>query len=453
VSRAVAVLRDSELVELLADEPELLAIADAIAATSPTIDRHRSGPRLAAVGVALVAAVAVALGAPWSTSRGSVIQKALAAVSARDVLHVVLVSVVPGLTTVDLRTGRATAETLRVEQWFDAQRALRSYTVAGAGQSDAFLETPQGVWSSAGRVPTCAWIAAHPVKASRLRVSCDLSGRNGTTPRQIAETRPTADPALAAFLTGYRAALRSGAARSLGPGRLSGKPVFWISFSVWDSRPAQTERVAISRKSFRPLLFETVANGKVSARAKIVAIGTVAFAPSLFRRPALATRLSPAAGEVAKTRHVSLRVAEAALGRHARSLGTAFGSLPLIDARTDELTTGYGPLSGRPVTRAPGVEFIYGDSGGTFNGNPFLRVSEALSPQMAYGMRADVPGLPSGSLLLSRAENETITSSGHTAARRTLWFGSMRVGSLYVALQAGSRELLLTAAKTLERGA
>jgi hypothetical protein len=121
--------------------------------------------------------------------------------------------------------------------------------------------------------------------------------------------------------------------------------------------------------------------------------------------------------------------------------------------RIDELTTGYGPLSGRPVTRAPGVEFIYGDSGGAFNGNHFLRVSEALSPQMAYGMRVDVTALRAGSLVLTRAENETVTSSGSTASRRTLWFGSMRVGRLYVALQTDSRALLLSSARMLEHGA
>lgn len=450
MSRAVAVLRDAELVELLADEPELLAIADALAATSPAVAARGRTPRLAVALVALLAAASVALIAPWSNSQGGVIQKALAAVSADSVLHVVLVSEIPGVTTVDLRSGRATPATLRVEQWFDAKRALKSYTVDRAGASEAFLESPQGVWSSAGRVPTCAWIAAHPIQATRLRVSCNASGRNGTTVRRIPEARPSGDPALSAFLTGYRRALRSGSARNLGPGKLEGQPVFWISFDLQGgAAPAQTERVAVSRKSFQPLLFEAIAHGVVSERARIVTIRAVPFSRSLFLRPSVRKHSSPVAGEVAKTRHVTRQVAERALGRQARSIGSTFRKLPLIDARIDELTTGYGPLSGKRATRAPGVEFIYGDTGGPLNGNAYIRVSEALSPQMAYGMQAEAGTPEPEMLLVTRAENQTITNGGRTSARRTLWFGFMQAGRLYVSLQASSRELLLDAARTL----
>jgi hypothetical protein len=140
-----------------------------------------------------------------------------------------------------------------------------------------------------------------------------------------------------------------------------------------------------------------------------------------------------------------------ALHGQARSLGATFASLPLIDARIDQLTTGYGPLSGRPVTRGSGVEFIYGDSGGLLNGNPFLRMSEALSPQMAYGLEVEGAALRNEALLLMRFENQTVTSNGKTAARRSLWVGKTRVGGLYVALQGSSRQVVLDAARTIGR--
>jgi hypothetical protein len=457
VSRAVAVLRDPELVELLADEPELLAIADAIAATAHTRPRRSQRSRIAIASVALLAAVVFALAAPWSNSRGGVLQKALAALGTNSVLHVVLVSRIPGTTTVDLRTGRTTQATLRVEQWFDAKRSLKSYTTNRDGQTDAFLETPTGVWSSAGRVPTCAWIAAHPIKATKLRVSCSASGNNGTTPRRIAESRPTGDPALSAFISGYRVALRSGAARNLGAGKVGATRVFWIVFTVKRSDPAQTERVAVARQTFRPVLFETTTNGKISAKARVVTIGTIPFAPSLFTRPATQTRPTPSAGEVAKAKHVPLRIAEAALGGATRSLGQTFASLPLIDARIDDLTPGYGPLSGKPVTHAPGVQLIYGDAGIASN-TPFLRISEALSPQMAYGMQTNRPLSP-GSLVLTEIKNETAPVQANGSGwscyapvcdNQSLWFGQMRVGGVYVALETSSRTLILQAARSLE---
>jgi hypothetical protein len=450
MSRHAAVLRDRELVELLGDRPELLAIADAIAATAQ-VRRRRIPPRLLVAVVALIVAAAVALVAPWSESQGGVLQRALAALSTRSVLHVVLVSQIPDTQNVDLRSFRSTPMTLRVETWFDARRALRKTIVTRSGSQTAMeLATPQGVWSQFGRVPTCAWIAAHPAQATRLRVSCSASGQNAPTPRQLAEARPVEDPALAAFITGYRQSLRSGRARSLGPGHVGARAVYWISFNVGNARAPRSERVAVDRHTYRPVLVQTVSYGQVGIAARVAEIGSIAYAPSLFKRPAL-NRPQPVSGQVARTRHVSGVAAERALHGQARYLGASFASLPLIDARIDQLTTGYGPLSGRPVTRGSGVEFIYGDSGGAFNGNPFLRISEALSPQMAYGLELEGAALRNGSLLLARFENQTVTSNGKPTARRSLWVGKTRVGGLHVALQGSSRQLVLEAARAIGR--
>jgi hypothetical protein len=190
--------------------------------------------------------------------------------------------------------------------------------------------------------------------------------------------------------------------------------------------------------------------GQVVSKFRVITIRSVAFTPALFKHPTLDAHVSPSSGEVARTRHVSRVAAERALGGAARALGGTFSSLPLIDARIDQLTTGYGPLSGKPVTRAPGVEFVYGDSGGLFNGNAFLRLSEALSPQMAYGMRRAAAPFAPRSLLLTRAESVTVTPSGG-APSRVLWFGQMRAGRLYVTLQSSSRQLILRGARVLEK--
>ena len=337
-------LRDPELVELFADEPELLAIADAIAATAPVHRKRRHHPRFIVATLAVAAAVTVALVAPWNESQGGVVERALAAITPHEALYVVLQSQVPGTTTVDLRTGRVTPLRYRIETWFDANRGLRRTVTLRGGLRSEVLETPQGVWSQAGRVPTCAWIAAHPVKATQLRVSCSASGRNGTVPRQVPEARPTADPAFGAFISGYRDALESGRARNLGTGHVGAKPVYWIGFNVGSGRTATSERVAVDRDSYRPVSYRVVAGRKLVRQARVVGVALIDYSPSLFRRPKLNTKPAPVSGQVANARHVRSAVAEAALGGAARSLGASFASLPLIDARIDELTTGYGPL-------------------------------------------------------------------------------------------------------------
>jgi hypothetical protein len=347
-----------------------------------------------------------------------------------------LVSPIPETQNVNLRTGQATTTLLRVETWFDAGRALRKSVVTRNGTQTAVeLATPQGVWSESGRVPTCAWIAAHPAQATKLRVSCSASGHNAPTPRQLAEARPAADPALAAFITGYRQSLRSGRARSLGPGHVGSRAVYWITFNISSATTPRSERVAVDQHSYQPVLVQTVTDGQAGVPARVEKIGSIAYSPALFKRPTLA-RPQPAAGSVAKSHHVSRVVAETALRGHARSLGASFASLPLVDARIDRLTTGYGALSGRPFTHGSGAAFIYGVNGMPVNGTPFLRISEALTPEMAYGLRPEGASLRDGVLVLTRFGDG-------------LWSGKTRAGALYVSLWGSSRQLLVSAARAI----
>jgi hypothetical protein len=265
----------------------------------------------------------------------------------------------------------------------------------------------------------------------------------------VPEARPTADPAFGAFISGYRTALQSGRARNLGAGQIGDRPVYWIGFNAGSGRTATSERVAVDRDSYRPVSYRVLAAGRLVRAARVVGVAVIEYAPSLFKRPAPSTNAAPVAGQVASTRHVPSAVAETALDGAARSLGTSFASLPLIDARIDELTTGYGPLSHRPVSRAPGVQFMYGDSGGILGGGPFLRIGEALTPQMAYGMDGQASGLKRGSLLLIRVGSETVSANGSPSARRVLWFARMRAGRLFVALQGSSRQTVVRAAQAL----
>jgi hypothetical protein len=432
---AGTVFADHELVDLLADRPDLLAIADAIAAVGVPPRPRRIGMRVPVLAAAVVVAAAVALVGPWSESRGGVLSRALAAVSTDDVLHTVVVQRVPGEETVDLATGRSTGATIRIEGWFDFKRSLKRTVTSRSGARDDVLATPQGVFSSSGIVPTCAWIAAHPVEATKLRVSCNANGKNGIRPRHIPEAIPTADPALAGFITGYRHALQTGQAANLGSGTIDGRRVFWIGFAV-DAN--QRERVAVDAVTYRPLVHETIIRGQVAIRARVVTIEKVTSTSSMFARPKLAADRPPVIGNVVRTEHVSLAVAERALAGQARSLGSKFAGLPLTDARLDSLRTGYGVLSHKPIRESSGVEFIYGSGTQRAGSGPYLRLSEAVGPQMAYFGQTE-QRVARGKLAL--------TTFGQSAS----WVGQLHARGLYVTIEGNARASVIAAAKALAR--
>lgn len=117
---------DRETIEALRDEPELLAIADALRSAgdrieAPATRRVRRFPvRAAAIAVAAAAVVALLLVSPWSGGGPSFVDKALAAVGDKPVLHVALRYSLGE--RVDLRTGRTAPVLYYAEVWYDAGR-------------------------------------------------------------------------------------------------------------------------------------------------------------------------------------------------------------------------------------------------------------------------------------------------------------------------------------------
>ena len=115
-------IRDAEVIELLADKPELLAIADVVSATQPKIVRTKPTRRRVAVRVAIVLAVAAAvlvgvLAAPQGGPSG-VLGRALAAVGDGPIMHVVT-EMPSGGVYVNLKTGHRTVQIFREELWAD----------------------------------------------------------------------------------------------------------------------------------------------------------------------------------------------------------------------------------------------------------------------------------------------------------------------------------------------
>ena len=99
---------DHEVLELLADDPELLALADAVAAArEPVKVRRRVSRTVLAGAVVLAAALVIALVAPWNGGHRTLVDRAMAAIGDEPVLHAITRETSSaGLTVVDLATGK-----------------------------------------------------------------------------------------------------------------------------------------------------------------------------------------------------------------------------------------------------------------------------------------------------------------------------------------------------------
>jgi len=454
-----AVFLDAEAAELLRESPDLLAIADAIAATQRS-PRPATGPGLIRFGL-LAAAVAiaavVALVAPWQGRGAGFVERALAALGPRQVVHVVSESQLPGSELVDLSAGTSSPVVWRTEIWFDGTRHLeRVVSSVGGTRVSEELQTPEGAWTDGGPVYTCAWIAAHPVQATKERVSCNANGDNGTTPRKIPEPLPTLDPALAGVVTGYRRALENGSATRDGSGIVDGRAVEWLRFTLVDQAPQSAtptqriERVAVDTQTLKPIRVETTIDG-VTQTATIASIETLDPHSVAFDRPALTPPSErPAASNVQGQTPASLDDATQALGGRLLWPGATVDGVSFDSATVQQIITGYGKTSGVPFTHSTGVELVYGGHVHVA-GSPYVRVREAVRPEMLYGFGVSRQAPPEGTLRLESSDVLTMGPNATAApSGAKIWRGLLHTDGLYVSLEATTRALLLDAARQLE---
>jgi hypothetical protein len=448
------VIADAEIVELLRESPDLLAIADAITATQD-LPRRRVRPgfvRFAAVAVVVALAAVAALVAPWQGRGSGFVERALAALGDGQVIHVVSLSDLPGRAVLNLRTGTETPIQAETEIWFDSARGLERLTqrTGGVVTLDE-LQTPQGAWTQEGRVYTCAWIAAHPAEATRARVSCNASGDNGTTPRQLPEPRPVLDPALADFVSGYEDALASGSATRDGSGVIHGRSVQWLRFERQHApptgEPVQTvERVAVDAQTLKPVLVQTFVDGKPAGESEISIIETLDPQGLDFSRPRLVLPGQiPVATSVTGEQAVSQADAADALNGRLLLAGDTLDGLPLRQLTLQQIVTGYGSDSGVPPMHSQGVELTYGGAADWNTPGDYVVLKESLRQEMLYWFSGSVgQPPPEGNMLVS-----TIESSQPGIAHPTVWLGQLAENGIYVTIEATSKPLLVDAARTL----
>jgi hypothetical protein len=196
---------DPELVELFADDPEGLAVVDAIAATQRS-SVHAMRRRVPALIAAVVAIIAVAvLGAVLvGNSRAGVIERALRVVARPAVVHLTLVDERPAARLFDLKSGRTEQLRHRLDEWYDRRHSLR-----------------------------------------RLR---DQVGSFVVSDRRT--TARGTDSLTTSFIATYRSALAQNVARVASRGRFAGQPVYWVVFA----EHGQTARVA--KTTLRPVALQ-----------------------------------------------------------------------------------------------------------------------------------------------------------------------------------------------------
>ena len=430
---------DPELRELVRDEPELVAIADALAQAEPLALRRRGGwvrpGRLLMAAAVLAAAAAVALVAPWNRSSGSLTDLALAAVGSQPVLHVVA-ELPSNAQLVDIQTGAAQPLSEQQELWYDADQGLKRNVIrAGSIILDDTLETPEGGYTPNGIVYDCTWIAAHPVEATKARVSCNASGDNGTTPHVVPRPKPTLDPGLAGFVDGYQQALAAGQAREDGSGQLNGQTVDWLVFQTSDG----SEKVALDQTTHKPVLLED----NSGASTQIDSIETVPYAASDFRRPTPdELPAQPSSGDATDTQTLPLdspAISNAVPG--AVWAGATIEGLPLARAEQQALKTTFADGS-LPTQTGTGLELDYGtlDANGHLDRTqPQVQLNEAPTRELAYGNMwgfVHGPTPPAGQLY--DGSSSTGFSIGFTVVNGT-----------YVTIRASSHDLLLAAARSL----
>jgi hypothetical protein len=371
------------------------------------VRRRRVLPALA--GALVAASLALLLVSPWEGSP-SLVERARAAIGADPVLHIVTEEPNPSIGPVlDIETGKVVPQTRQTETWFDEGRALeKTVQRLNGAVTDEVLETPQGGFTQHGPLITCAWIAAHPVEATKLRVSCNENMENGTTPRHIPETPPTVDARLADFVDHYRSALDSGRAREIGRDTIDGRDVIWLRFT-WPGAPATTaqgrpnaQEVAVDASSYRPVRLR---NADGSWTVDVTVAETVRYSAALFRRPAQLPP-QPSIGTYKGRSPIALSESASVLGRAPLWLGQEWQGLRLVGVEKLDLVTGYGALSGRDPTFSSAIKLSYAAEGSP-DDKPSLTIGEATGCEMALLWPCGTP-VPSEGQLQERYPLSTL---------------------------------------------
>jgi hypothetical protein len=397
------VIRDKEVLELLREEPELLAVADAVGATQRVRQRRTARvPRrrviaLAAVGTAAMLVVVFAQGRGGAPS---IVDRALAAVGEGPVLHAITRMPDPSTTArIELSTGRETAPaTLDAEMWLHERRGI-----------------------------------LHVINRRDGRVVDD---------RAVRYADVAGDPAGAPFdpfqLAGlYRKALEGGHVREVGSGTLIGRRVVWLEArqpAAGDPSREIVWRAALDQESWRLLALRLLVDGKPEMGLDVVKLEALAEGSHVFPHPGpyespLTCCVSSGGGGAP----ITLARARDALTVPAVWAGNEVAGEPLGSVGT------FAEVFDARTTH--GIALTYGKPESIFDN--VITVSE-----VAAGSATDTLPPAKGFIDLSMSKSRGETDDGKTF-ESTYWEGRLELRGLWITITAPSRAVVLEVARAL----
>jgi hypothetical protein len=379
-------------------QPDWADVLDRAGLREETRSSYRRWRWRSAVAACLAAgAIALALAWPFAGS-SSVLSQALAAIGNGRVTHAVLETSL-GSSLVNLDTGNQTPVHEQTNIWSDPQRGLVVATTFQGSLLYSFYLPP---------------------RAAHVRYPVDFT---------------------VGLISGYRAALRSGAYHLVGTGTLDGKPVYWIATKpryqpsgLDQSGPIQSyvQQVAISRSTYKPLYFRSLVNGRVQSgeSTRVVSIETGPANPSLFTSShthVLGYGYTPSSP--------STTITQAAEAMHRQPLipPATINGLARSWIGQPRYTAGNALQS--PSQFPAGVEFFYGkldDTGTpTYSGAKYISITEY--PRSNAVTRAlGTVRFPSNNQALLQQDRATLKTHGY-----------------YVIIDAGNPAAAIAAARAL----
>lgn len=329
--------------------------------------RARRVPLLAAAVLLACALLAVIAVNPFGTgTKGSLVERALAAVGQGPVLHVVYQTGPPVDAVINRQTGEVQNHVQpEAEIWYDASRGVHLIARIGPLVLDDEL-------SPAGRV-------------SEL-------------------------DQLALLAHDYTDALASGRATLAGEGEVNGTPIYWIQVSETATHSTtngqrvthtQAREVAITQDGYTPVATRTTIDGSTDGLPiqRIASFETLADGEGNFAAPPTPPR--PNLGVLCcSTETTTLANAPDVIGQRPLWLGDTFAGLPLRRVARVEAQTNSG--HGGPFTGTfSALELFYGsldEHGQPDDQQPHVRVLEAkaTNPITAWGFLTHIATAPPG---------------------------------------------------------
>ena len=394
-------IRDPEVVETLRDDPELLALADALQSAGDRVDvpgparrPDRRPIRLAALGLAVAAAIALLLASPWDSGGGapSLVDKALAAVGDQPVIHAVLRFRIGE--RIDLGTGRSQPTRYDAELWYDSERH---------------------VYRSIARID--GQVVSH------------TSGTGDLGPEGFLLTSTEL----------YRKALQSGKVHSIGRTTVRGRPAIVLQ----GAQNGGVMRVILDADSYRLLRMQFLRGNHLEYELDVLRFETVsrdqAHLPAP-RRGAGSGGSSVTTSSGSSGGQIDLDQARTVFDKPALWAGPTVDGHELAPLELDHVTT---TTREGPTVRGRTLELDYGPAGPP-GYEPYLKLEETPTSDAALWSAENGYAPPAGYLDLTSGQESTGTGPEH----RT-WTGKMRRDGFLVQLTSRSRTALIAAARSL----